>query len=454
MFYVKSDDGFSRPPQPKTGSFHRLRAFRKAVISRCNVAPISAEEFVDRYRGRKRKRYDAALESLGLREVQRRDAFCSSFLKAEKVNFTVKEDPAPRLIQARNARYNVCVGKYSAPAEHPIYHAIDDVFGAPTVAKGLNAVERGKLIASAWTDVPDPVAIFMDASRFDQHISVDALLYEHSVYNGIFGSSELQRLLSWQLVTTGFVRTDDGVLKYKKEGGRTSGDMFTSLGNVLVMCSVMYLFLKEVGGKTRLVNDGDDCVVIVERRKLKYAISIAISFFLDFGLTMKVEGQTDQLEKIEFCQSQPVFDGANYIMVRDPRVCLDKDLLSVKPVHSLTEWKRQCTAIAECGLALAGHMPVLCSFYSMLHQGIKVDRELETGMDYLARGLVGKRRVPTESSRVSFFVAFGITPDEQIALEEHYDTITPEYRSPREREEFNTTDLRIHQALPDLLRQI
>jgi hypothetical protein len=65
----------------------------------------------------------------------------------------------------------------------------------------------------------------------------------------------------------------------------------------------------------------------------------------------------------------------------------------------------------------------------MLKRGSTVQgkRTLETGMDYLARGMYGGRREPTQLARFSFFKAFGITPDEQIGLETFYDSITPKY---------------------------
>lgn len=438
VYFVETGGEFHPPFAPRPGTFNRtLRRFRSRLCAHLpKTAPISTAQFVDCYRGRRMVVYQQAADSLLVRGVERADSFLSSFVKAEKINFTAKTDPAPRLIQPRSPRYNVAVGIYIKPIEHHVYHAINCVYGAPVVAKGLNAYQRGSMIREAWESMVDPVAVFMDASRFDQHVSEQALRWEHSVYNHIYDNDpELQRLLSWQLRNRGYVRDQDGTVKYTTKGTRCSGDMNTALGNVLLMCALMWEYLRSAAPGFRLINDGDDCVVMIERRYVQQVRTTHFNWFRDRGFKMKWEGETDQFEKIEFCQSQPVFDGEVWRMVRDPRVCTDKDLLSTRPLDTEAEWECHMQSICDCGLALAGDLPVMGAFYTMLDRGTVVERKLETGMDYLARGLVGKRRPPTAAARVSFFSAFGITPDEQEALEQFYDAITPVYsgdRTPRD----------------------
>jgi hypothetical protein len=435
IFYVEREGKFEPPPQPAPGSLRRLlRKFRRRLKRIApTTAPISRDEFLDCYKGRKRRVYESAAESLDVTQVERKDAFLSSFVKPEKTNITEKGDPAPRVIQPRSARYNVRVGQYIKPIEHTLYHAIDVIFGAPTVAKGKNAIQRAAMLKEAWDSMDDPVAVLLDARRFDQHVSEDALGWEHSVYNALFmNDPELQRLLAWQLDNRGFIYCADGSVKYRVRGRRASGDMNTALGNVLLMCALMWTYLREIAGKAfRLINDGDDCVVILERRHFQTLKSTYKEWFRKCGFTMKLDGYTDKFEKISFCQAQPVFDGERWVMVRDPRVTLDKDNISVKPIPDERTWLLQRKAISQCGLALAGNIPVYGAFYSMLDvKGVEVERGLETGMDYLARGMEGGRRAVAPEARASYFMAFNITPDEQVALEEFYDGITLRYETP------------------------
>jgi len=48
----------------------------------------------------------------------------STFVKAEKIDKTVKGDPAPRVIQPRRPEYNVELGVLLKPFEHRIYTAM------------------------------------------------------------------------------------------------------------------------------------------------------------------------------------------------------------------------------------------------------------------------------------------------------------------------------------------
>jgi len=335
--------------------------------------------------------------------------------------------------------FNVVVGKYLKAREHDIYKAIDSVckragLGPAVVAKGKNALQRGETIVAAWGEFADPVAVGLDASRFDQHVSVEALEWEHSVYQALYpGDDELRQALSWQRENYGFVRCGEETFKYKVKGCRMSGDMNTSLGNVLLMCAMMMEYTQWLSlRRCRLINDGDDCVLIVERGDFERVRDTVVAYFLqNFGFTMKVEGYTDVLEKIEFCQSQPVFDGEKWRMVRQPHICLSKDLYSVRPILGELHWNTLRAQIGSCGMALAGDLPVFQAFYSMLGRDCGAKRAKlgpgETGMDHLARGMHAAHKTITPAARASYFAAFDVTPDEQVALEHFYDAINPTY---------------------------
>lgn len=86
--------------------------------------------------------------------------------------------------------------------------------GSTVVAKGLTIDETGKLMAEKWHKFSRPVGVGIDASRFDQHVSKQALEWEHSIYNAIFQSGELAAALKWQIHNVGFARSKDGCIKY------------------------------------------------------------------------------------------------------------------------------------------------------------------------------------------------------------------------------------------------
>lgn len=283
------------------------------------------------YTGRKRTIYQNAVDSLIEKPLTRKDGYLSTFLKAEKINFTAKPDPAPRVIQPRLPRYNVIVGCYLKPLEHKIYRALAQMHGSTVVAKGLTIDQTGRLIASKWGQFHSPVAIGIDASRFDQHVSAQALRWEHSIYNKIFESDELAEALKWQINNIGFARCKDGCIKYQKEGSRMSGDMNTALGNCMLMCCLIIAYLDSKNIKYDFINNGDDAVLFLER-KHQECLGDLPAWFERMGFTMVVEAPVYELEQVEFCQMRPIKLGANDVtMVRNYPSSLAKDLTCLDP---------------------------------------------------------------------------------------------------------------------------
>jgi hypothetical protein len=214
-----------------------------------------------------------------------------------------------------------------------------------------------------------------------------------------------------------------------------SGDMNTALGNCLLMCAIVFCLMEQVTGdmEYELANNGDDCVLIQNRDNLEQFDKVAPAFMNSVGLPTEFEKPVLELERISFCQSHPVFDGTRWTMVRDPRVCLDKDIQSLKPVRTEAEWNVFRNTIGLSGLALAGHMPVFTAFYEALRRGAgtRVDKDMTpTGFKMLAKGMNMSNVSVTPEARASFFVAFDISPDEQEALEAFYELADLSWREP------------------------
>lgn len=406
-----------------------LGAARSQLLRLCpSVTPLTKQEFLARYTGRKHKRYSDAANKVEEWPVTSKDATLQTFVKAEKLNVSAKPDPDPRVIQPRNVRFLYESGLYLKAIEPVIYRAIDRLYRSKTVMKGRNADARGRLIYRAWSSFVSPCAIGVDASRFDQHVSTAILKFVHTIYKALIHDSRFDQLLSWMLVNTGYVRCPDGSFKYTVDGSRMSGDMDTALANVLTMCLMMFAYLNTKPFITKLINDGDDCVIICEAEHHGQFADIG-DWFQALGFIMKVEEPVFVLEQLVFCQTQPIeVSPGCYRMVRDPRSTLDKDLANVTPVQNQADFDYLRGSLGLCGLALAGDVPVYCEFYNSLCAGTwnpkfekrRAEQGLTTGAEYLALGMHAKYQEPTVEARVSFWKAFGITPDEQVALEELY----------------------------------
>lgn len=421
VLYTRVEGVLQPPVQPEPKVFDILRPLRSAVVRNTrSTTVVAVEDYPSLYHdSRKRAVYQRAVESLETKALTRNDAIVNTFVKAEKVNFTAKPDPAPRVIQPRSARYNVHVGRYLKPFEKNMYAGFAETYGYTVICKGLNAQGTAQQLRENWDVYSDPVAVGLDASRFDQHVSQAALEFEHGFYNQIFQSAELKELLTWQLNNRGRGYCNGKKLSYSVKGCRMSGDINTSLGNCVIMSSIVLGYLEAHGVDARLANNGDDCVLICERKSLPKLAAID-KWFTRFGFKLTREPTVDVFERIEFCQTQPVYTSDGWRMVRNPFTAASKDAVSLLSWAYESEFTKWRGAISSCGLALTRGVPFWEAYYTNIGGSFDeqaYNRVADSGMGYMARGMQVVDTSICPESRYSFWLAFGITPDEQIALE-------------------------------------
>jgi hypothetical protein len=426
VYRVEGTNGdLVEPPRPAAGVFEtRLRKFKTQLLRKlghCN--PWTTEQLVESYQGSKRQRVQDAVDSLSSRALEERDAWLDTFVKVEAI---LKADPAPRVIQPRTARFNVGVGVYLKPLEKRVYAAVQRIYRSPTVMKGYNADEVGSILATKWGKFEHPVAVGLDASRFDQHVSVQALRWEHGVYNSVYRSSQLRWMLGLQVNNRGRAVTPEGTVLYRVAGCRMSGDMNTSLGNCLLMCAMVHAYAEERGIKVELANNGDDCVIILEGKDEVAFTRGLREWFLEMGFNMKVEPTAHCMEEIEFCQMRPVWNGEQYSMCRSPFNGLAKDTLCKRPmagrlglVGETAAWAR---SVGLCGIRAMGGMPMVQNAYAAMTRASSSESREFTTIQSGLRSMVGtlrkEFRVPSCDTRVSFYKAWGVMPDQQVMFEQ------------------------------------
>lgn len=430
MYFCKIGGAFV-PPPPVDGRhvFHTLRDFRCKLLKKFGPAPakLYPEEFVDMFRGRKWTIYNNALEEFYERGVQPKHAVSAAFVKCEKVNPT----KAPRCIQPRHPVYNIGVGCYLKHIEHRLYDAVGKVFGDKhVIMKGYNVEEIGRIIDDKWSSFTSPIGIGLDATKFDMHVSAEMLNWEHSIYKALYPhDKELARLLKMQINNKGVGYCDDGKLKYSVKGRRFSGDMNTALGNCLLMCAMVYAYAKDRGVPIRFINNGDDCVVMMEEEYEQQFIHGLDEWFLKLGFRMTREPTARRLEEVEFCQMRVIDTSRGKIAVRNFDTAREKDSMCLFPLDSKTAMQKWLFSIGECGLALCGGVPIMESMYRCyMRNGLDTSKmadsvQMQSGMQFLRVRLEAKEAVITPEARVSFMSAWGYTPDEQRALEEYYDNL-------------------------------
>lgn len=437
VFFISQRGEFVPPPAGNARvAWNRLRRIHGKLTGMLGKGtPISDDQFVGLYSGRRRTIYQSAVDSLKGDPLKDVDSRVKAFVKAEKTILTrEKPDPAPRLIQPRHPRYNVEVGKFLKPLESRLYHIIDRVMGkgGKTVMKGLNALERAKSIVRAFGEIQDPVWIGVDASRFDQHVRRFMLKWEHSIYLSHYEPQDrkkLAKLLKRQLRNIGRIYLAEGTIKYTTDGGRASGDMNTSLGNVLIMCCLIWTYMQQFHIDFRIIDDGDDAGIIVSRKHWREVSDGIIPWFLDMGFTMKVEPPVFEIPSIEFCNTKPVLAAGRWVMTRLVPNCIVKDTHSLLPLNNSKAVKNFYKSIGDCGLALASGVPILQELYRLYirsagnAKGFGLHTGLESGMLQMAIGMKVVAAPVSTEARYSFYVAFGYTPDEQVSYENYLRSI-------------------------------
>nr|UQB76029.1 RNA-dependent RNA polymerase [Flumine luteovirus 5] len=316
--------------------------------------------------------------------------------------------------------------------------AIDAVWGEPTVMSGYNCEQLGLILSQKWDNFRNPVAVPLDFSRFDQHTSTEALRYEFEFYQAAFpGDEHLKELLSWQLHPYGVAVAGDGAISYRcPQGGRGSGQINTSMGNKIIVCGLMWEYFKEIGLRASLANMGDDCVIFMEQEQLDLLCSTLKPWWLRRGYNAITEVPCYELEKIEFCQSNPVEVNGEWIMVRNPEKALSKDCITLASSETPSQIASAYMAISTCGRIINSGVPISFALHSAIHRAARrytkdveinpdfMFRQIEFGNFERMRGLTYRRKDISDETRLSYYRAFGIAPETQIMLESYYNALS------------------------------
>lgn len=380
----------------------------------------------------KRKLYLRAVERLEMEGFQDAMGHLSSFIKVEPIDGDVKGSTDPRMIQARTPEFNVEFGRYFKPIEHKLL-AMDwsEVFPwAPRgrlIAKGLNNVQRGKLISRKFASFKNPVVIGIDASRFDQSVSREFLMMCHQFYLSMHNhDAYLAKLLKYQLVNRG--RTSGGI-RYQADGGRASGDMDTGGGNSLITVTMVCLYFVNLEISWDMLCDGDDGLLFLEEEELD-KMDFFVTFCEELGFKMELESPVRRLEDIEFCQCHPVeVMPDKFVMVRKPARAISRAAMSNCSMATKVEALQTLWAVGSCELALGSGVPVLQEFALWaLRNGIKPSQRKLALVQYKLSYRywhLPKSNHPlpvSATARASFAAAFGISPGEQLMLEQAFRT--------------------------------
>lgn len=456
LFYRKVKGEWKRPHQPTSEYIEMLKCVTQHDLYEHLplTTPITYQQFIDKYTGKKRMRYEKAFKKLLMRpHLSKRIAKISAFIKKELMALKSSKpfaDMIPRIVQARTPVFNLIFGVFIRPIEDEVYRAIDKMFnsitksvkGERTILKGLNSVEMAQQIANKWARIPNCVFIGLDASRFDQCCNKELLGVLHMIIEKCFKREKdrkrVRKLCKMTIKNSCVGTSREGIVRYELEGGLCSGEMTTAMTGCVIMSMCIYLFcryhlkLKDFA----VIDMGDDAGIFVDNKYTKTIETELHSFFHHFGLVMTMEEPVHKIEHIEFCQTKPVWDGEKYRMVRNPHTSTGKDASSLTPLGSRKETANYLNSVGQGGLALTGGIPMVQDYYmsmirnsQALSQGKRLKKlEIKGGLYYISKRMNERYKplIPPEA-RVSFYHAFKILPDMQIEMENYYAGINIEW---------------------------
>jgi hypothetical protein len=414
--------------------------------------PMTWDNFVSTFRGPKRKRYDRALANLRIRGSQRVKHKVTLFLKDDLFDINAKKCAA-RPIQMRPPEFNILIGSYVRKIEHEVYNILRSMNGGtPCIMKGYTTDGVCQIIVDSWRYFDDPVAILTDASKFDLHVSRQAILWKHLLYLLFFNSvdgAKFQGLLNAQLDPNVTAISRDLKIVFNLLMLR-SGDIDTSLTGCLLMTAIQWTFYRIVLKiDAKIIDNGDDCLVIVSQSQLDAALlreskqadqfpGLIQQFFTNFGMQLEVENIVDRLEDISFCQCRPIeLSDGTYTMIRNPLTVITKDCATKKKFQSVEQYYSWLRAIGEGGARSNHGIPILSEFYYSMHRHGFLDSKDKSRKfkgvienEYSILRYSGKGDFTpckpthadeiTDQSRLSFYKMTGITPDDQLYIEGYY----------------------------------
>lgn len=412
-------------PLPTERGLRLLRLARRKISSRLpKVAELTTKQVTEKMTGRRKRRYENAAEVLRWETVERKDSIISAFVKAEKVQPAAKPNPDPRIIQFRGAKYTLRLMQFLKPAEHALYQ-IPGPSGLRAIAKGLNNIQRAELIVEKFDQfgAGNCVALSIDAKRWDKHLTKEVLKIEHAVYLAMHGNDPtLAQLLSWQLRNRCFTRSG---ISYVADGNRMSGDANTALGNCLLMVIMVHAAMADLHiRKWDIFDDGDDCLLFVPLSCEEKLASLT-DVFCEFGQELKLENRATVVEKIIFCQHQPVLLDGGWTMVQNPSKVLSTRAGGTSHWTNPGLFRGMLHATGLCELSLSRGVPILQEYaLALLRMGDgTIPKAFADDLEVWTRALrMGRLTTDTltisTTARDSFADAFDIDIADQLWIEE------------------------------------
>lgn len=390
-----------------------IRTCRSHGMYPGSVDVWDSEKVISTRSGAKKHTYKTAFDALAEHPIVKEDFRVSAFVKFEQSPESTIGEKVPRLIQFRGPRALAKLSTYFAPLEHALYTM--QFNGSPLYAKYHNAGGRGNIIARMLH--PGRMLLGLDHSRFESHIRGKLMDLEHRFYKWVYHQdADLNRMLAWMRDNHVSARSS---YSWKCRDTRMSGDYNTSLGNNIVNTIVMMAFAIHHGCERdiQIYLDGDDSVVSISDKTYH---DMDLSVFPKIGMTTKLEDRAYIPEQVQFCQARPVRTDTGWVMMRDFRRTLSRRSSTIRQYAS-DAWAAYARGVVLGEMASSRGVPVLEAYAVKLKSELGEGRVIEEP-EYDNKCRSDESFGVSDTTRVSYALAWGIAPSDQISIEEHIRT--------------------------------
>lgn len=343
-----------------------------------------------------------------------------AFVKYEKWSLEkINNGKSPRIIQHRSYEYLHQLKSFILPISKIFKQSNNLSYNQPIntiFMKYHKNHEQIKILQEQWSKFKQPCCLCLDMEAFDGHVSVPLLESEHLTWESFYNKSPtmlkcLKILLSKQINNIGI--TKNGI-KYNKNGSRLSGEFTTSDGNSINNYYMLRSYVQDLNAYINV--NGDDSLIMIEQtdiNKLKH-----LDYFRIFGMICKQDRIAYTFEDINFCQCNPVSINGVYRFVKAPIRTMSRS--TICPSQYIYCIDRYLAGIGLCELASNVGVPILQNFSLRL----LVDSGFTKPLGKIDKNFALYTNLPIieiqqidYTTRLSFENAFGISPIEQINIE-------------------------------------
>jgi hypothetical protein len=380
------------------------------VLRPKKMVKLTQKQCVSMSSSKRRARMQRAYDNINKHGDSVKRYNVKSFLKWEKYEddpLDPLESKAPRLIQHRSDEYCYDLARWLKALEKRVLYS--KINGRRWCTKGMKPNEIGKLIGEACDEWSHFVKWLLDHSRYDAHLQAYIRSKCHEYILKWFNNDRnLQRQLKRQIRNSG--RTMNGLI-YHMLGTLCSGDFNTSLeGSLTNLAAILYVFRHT--SKIPIVN-GDDSNVLTPA-----GARVDPDDFAKLGLKTKIEPVGDRWQG-NFCQLSLVDTVKGPLAVRNPFRVMSRTPYTCKTYTTIGAYRKYIGAVGLCEMACNVGVPVLQDYAEMLFRSAgRYSTNEYKQLCHIRGGVEFTQSAPIdEQARLSFFLAFGMPPDQQIALE-------------------------------------